>query len=185
MENLNKYISRNINYIKTSFKESLLNDLDDLINKADEDVDYSINSLASKYDVKYVVVNSIKVLNEHINKQYAKKLQTKYKGNFKIYKSIPGADYKSSLSTKYVDIIVRYIMGLDIIDEFDKNAAKNQNKYSKDFLMDPERHAPKLTQYIYNLFNDEILMIIDKDFIYIQPKYGFDSMKIYITKKYK
>ena len=105
MKTLNEYIN-----------ESLLDDFDDLEKKSDEHVS-TTRALMGHYDLRCVYVYGVKYFNNFLNKKEIKKLNQNYNKTVNIYAGGGGNIIKHPIS-KYVEILIKYIMSIEIYHEF-------------------------------------------------------------------
>ena len=141
-----------------SLYESLLDDLDELEKEADTIVNLQ-NKLAGHYTIKNITVSSIAKFSKILNKKEVNKLGIPFNNsdNYIIYNTLHRAI--SNPVTKYVNMLVGYIMTNTDIDEFkyamSKKNADPDSKYKYTILND---WMPDLYKKLSVLFKDKVNM---------------------------
>ena len=113
-------------------EESLLDDIDDLETNSDKIVKSHV-SLYGHYDLNYIKAVSAPKLNKYIDKKTVKKLDAELNldKHYRINSSV-GTASKHPV-TKYISMIVDYIMKLYIYDEFKVALKEKQTEYDTDY----------------------------------------------------
>lgn len=141
-------------------EESLLDDIDDLEANSDKIVK-SHASLYGHYDLNYIKAVSAPNLNKYIDKKTIKKLDAELNldKHYRINSSV-GAASKHPV-TKYISMIVDYIMKLYVYDEF-KVALKEKRADSDSYYeyTDINKYMPELFKKLSQIFIEDFQILL-------------------------
>jgi hypothetical protein len=141
-------------------EESLLDDIDDLENDSDKIVKSHV-SLYGHYDLNYIKAVSAPKLNKYIDKKTIKKLDAELNldKHYRINSSV-GTASKHPV-TKYISMIVDYIMKLHIYDEF-KVALKEKRADSDSYYeyTDINKYMPELFKKLSQIFIEDFQILL-------------------------
>ena len=187
---LKKYIQESLSLDMKLNETSLLDNYDDLEKNSDKHVSIT-QTLMGHYNLRNVYVYGVSYFDKVLNKKEIKKLSHNYNNIIKIYAGGSNKILKNSLS-KYIEILIGYIMSIDIYEEFKhlvecyEKKESQKNYHTSTFTgLKLQKEAPIMYEKLSHLFTEfsKIRILIEDDYSIKIAGERFDHINIMMIKK--